>query len=277
MPHRSPSPLNGLTGLRLLERGHEVDDAVLLLPTREPSSATTASSNSAASTFSAFAPTTNTRKYPPGLPGESGNVALNIYDLGRSTGSQAINKVLGHVGMGVFHCGVEIYGKEWSFRRSVQGSGIFACRPHCCPGHHFSESMPMGHVRINKAEVLRLISSMSRGWSGAQYNTLRRNCCHFSREFCDRLEVNADFPSRILAAAEAAAQIEEAGAECWASMSSPQARKGSICLLRCCRQGPPVDEDEENEDIHVVEKLPVQTIRPDFSDVWEMRKPKRRF
>jgi len=265
VPHKSTKTCNGLKGLRIVEREQEVD-AVLLLPTREPSAATTASTNSAASTFSANASAISIRSCSPGMSGESalGQVTLNIYDLGQSQTSRAINRVFGHVGMGVFHCGVEIYGREWSFRKCPEGSGVFACRPRCCPGHHFSESIPMGHARLNKTAALRLISTVSQGWHGTQYSMLRRNCCHFSREFCRLLEVDADFPPRILAAATAAAHIEEAGVECWASLHCPhaEAEKGNTFFTRCCCRQGPSHEEEDREDIHVVEPSRLHVVRP---------------
>jgi len=267
MPHRSTKSLNGLSGLARINRCPTPDDrdadAVLILPTREPTASTMASNYSSVCSSRSI----STSSCSPGLAGEntSGNITLNIYDLGRSKSSQAINKVLGHVGMGVFHCGVEVYGKEWSFRKCDEGGGVFACRPRCCPGHHFSESIPMGCARISRAGVMRLISSLNERWPGSKYSTLRRNCCHFSREFCDLLRADAEFPPRILATATAAAQIEEAGTKCWAACHSPQARK-NICFTQCClRQGQSVDEDSESEDIHIVDYLPLHVVRPDNS------------
>jgi len=134
-------------------------------------------------------------------------VTLHVYDLGPSGGCRALNAVLRFLSMGVFHCGVEVYGREWSYRKCVAGTGVFSCRPRSCPGQSYSESIVMGQMALPKCDVLRLINSLSKKWSGADYNTLKRNCCHFCKDLCQLLNVGA-VPERVLAAAATGEYLE---------------------------------------------------------------------
>merc|ERR1719229_582486 len=50
-------------------------------------------------------------------------------------------------GTGVFHCGVEVFGKEWSFRGTEVGTGVFWCLPQNCSAHTYVETVYMGYTR----------------------------------------------------------------------------------------------------------------------------------
>merc|ERR1719223_1442038 len=49
------------------------------------------------------------------VPETSPPVMLNLYNLGGLPGSCTLNKLLSPLDMGVFHCGVEVCGVEWSY------------------------------------------------------------------------------------------------------------------------------------------------------------------
>mmetsp|Transcript_29375 Transcript_29375/g.92743 ORF Transcript_29375/g.92743 Transcript_29375/m.92743 type:complete len:502 (+) Transcript_29375:40-1545(+) len=135
-------------------------------------------------------------------------VMLHVYDLGESGSSRTLNSVLSLFRVGVFHCGVEVYGREWSFRKCVEGSGVFSCRPRLCQGQSYAESVLMGQTVLPKCDVLRLIHLLGKKWLGPDYNTLTRNCCHFCKEFCRLLNVG-DVPEYITAAASAGQYLED--------------------------------------------------------------------
>lgn len=124
-------------------------------------------------------------------------VTLNIYDVGSLTDSigavevQALNKVLRKFGTGAFHCGVEVYGQEWSFKYEAFRTGVFYCTPRHCEEHTFSESLPMGQTIMTPKEVLRVIDVLQEEWSGDSYDSLRRNCCHFTDQLCNALGVGS--------------------------------------------------------------------------------------
>jgi len=121
-------------------------------------------------------------------------VTLHIYDVGRledlgPSGVQALNRCLRPLGTGAFHCGVEVFGQEWSFRSDSRGTGVDACRPKRCEDHTYSDSMHMGHTPLSKPEVLELIFVLEKEWPGISYDSLRRNCCHFCDTLCVQLGV----------------------------------------------------------------------------------------
>jgi len=117
-------------------------------------------------------------------------VTLHIYDLDRAvTGLNALGRA---VGTGVFHAGVEVAGKEWSYGAVCAGrhkTGVFVSEPRSCQTFVYRESVPMGEVTTSKEGVDRLVFRLMPEWRGPDYDLLRRNCCHFCGEFCKELGV----------------------------------------------------------------------------------------
>jgi len=145
------------------------------------------------------------------LPTKDPRVYVHIYSLGTAGQGQALNSVLRVLGTGAFHCGVEVYGKEWSFRgRCCSGTGVFASRPQNCEHHTYSETLTLGETSLTGPEVSRLLSILQREWPGTSYDTLRRNCCHFSDKFCRCLGVGS-LPPSLTSLANAGVKLVEAG------------------------------------------------------------------
>lgn len=137
-------------------------------------------------------------------------VTLHVYDLGPTVAN--VNMLLGAVGTGAFHAGVEVYGTEWSFgcgREGPYGSGIFCVPPKGCEAHVYREAVAMGDTRLSKREVDKLIDQLAREWPGKDYDLLRHNCCHFSDEFCKRLGVDR-VPGWVLSLAGVGAMLRSA-------------------------------------------------------------------
>ncbi|CAK9113429.1 Hypothetical protein SCF082_LOCUS52575 [Durusdinium trenchii] len=84
-------------------------------------------------------------------------VSLNIYDLGSSGQMSFVNSVLKPFDSGAFHCGIEVYGLEWSYSdiRDVKvdraRTGIFSSWPKHSPGHRFVETVDMGFTTKTEA------------------------------------------------------------------------------------------------------------------------------
>jgi len=136
-------------------------------------------------------------------------VTLHVYDLGPSF--QGMNMVGRAIGTGVFHAGVEVYGQEWSFCCGQDGeyrTGIFCVPPRGCVAHVYREPIQMGNTHLSEAQVRDLIKKLYREWPGRDYDLLRRNCCHFSAEFCRRLGVG-DIPSWITSLAGVGAMLHD--------------------------------------------------------------------
>ncbi|CAE7262820.1 desi2 [Symbiodinium natans] len=118
-------------------------------------------------------------------------VVLHIYDLHRSF--RGANVFLKALGTGFFHVGLEVHGKEWSFRSSASGeeaevSGIFDCAPQGCDspsGHAYKESLVLGETCFSHDDVDMLVNYLASDWKMSGYDLIRRNCCHF----CDVLSM----------------------------------------------------------------------------------------
>mmetsp|Transcript_55394 Transcript_55394/g.140071 ORF Transcript_55394/g.140071 Transcript_55394/m.140071 type:complete len:580 (+) Transcript_55394:107-1846(+) len=135
-------------------------------------------------------------------------VTLHCYDYFSSGEGQALNGVLRQFGTGAFHCGVEVYGKEWSFRgRSGAGSGVFVIRPKTA-SNSFRESVSMGMTPLSEEEVNKLVHLLMRDWPASGYDLLKRNCCHFSNELCKLLGVGS-IPEWITHLANTGKSLEE--------------------------------------------------------------------
>lgn len=135
---------------------------------------------------------------PPSSPERQRNalalITLNIYDVGTSHNTMLFNRITKPMGAGIFHCGVEVYGREWSFSdtESGTGCGVFSCLPRRCDGHSFLESVNMGQTGTPENEVLQLIYLLAKWhWRVEDYCILTFNCCHFCDDFCKRLGVGS--------------------------------------------------------------------------------------
>mmetsp|Transcript_479 Transcript_479/g.1125 ORF Transcript_479/g.1125 Transcript_479/m.1125 type:complete len:260 (-) Transcript_479:553-1332(-) len=115
-------------------------------------------------------------------------VTLHVYSVTRLPVLLRANGFLSAMGTGAYHAAVEIYGREWSFGATEDGSsGVFCCRPGQCDDHTYLRAIPMGNADVTEAEVLGLIGRLRKEWCGDDYDLLRCNCCHFSAELLRQL------------------------------------------------------------------------------------------
>eukprot|EP00435_Cladocopium_sp_Y103_P055176 s1720_g18.t1 len=120
---------------------------------------------------------------------EDSTVMLRIYDVMGAEVVSGLNCLCRVIGTGAFHAGVEVYGLEWSFGFSEDGSGVFSCTPGECGGHAYREAVWMGDTPLGEEDVMILLSTLAQDWQGSDYDILRRNCCHFSDALCRQLQV----------------------------------------------------------------------------------------
>jgi len=185
-------------------------------------------------------------------------VTLHVYDVGTSGSGSIINRVLRPLGTGAFHCGVEVYGWEWSYSDHAnpifqEDTGVFSCKPRNCEGHSYSESIPMGKTATSEGEVLRLIQWLEQEWRVEEYDVLSHNCCHFADELCRRLAVGS-IPTWITNLAGVGASLAGAPGEVADTMCCrPPTQYNSIC----CRDNRKVDGVHEE----YIEQIPVLTPR----------------
>mmetsp|Transcript_5011 Transcript_5011/g.5805 ORF Transcript_5011/g.5805 Transcript_5011/m.5805 type:complete len:130 (+) Transcript_5011:128-517(+) len=110
-------------------------------------------------------------------------IVLNVYDLSPA------NEYAYPIGLGVYHSGVEINGREYTF---AGGGGIFYHSPKNPPGAgaagdiavKFREGVVVGVFQGGQGEIESVISNLKDGFRGDDYNIVRKNCNHFAESFC---------------------------------------------------------------------------------------------
>ena len=121
-------------------------------------------------------------------------IFLNIYDVTHYAGVQWLNCLFANqyspvkLG-GIFHIGVQIGQKEWSYGYKAEGTGVFWTPPLFQAAHHFRESVPMGLTKLSTRRIASVITELEAEWTGPSYNVLGRNCCHFADALCQRLDI----------------------------------------------------------------------------------------
>lgn len=137
-------------------------------------------------------------------------VLLHIYDVGHSSWIAGLNSTTASFG-GLFHAGVEIYGREFSFGGSRQQNvcGIFPCKPRGCVLHTYRESIYLGDCHLGRSHVSSILKQMRAEWPSLHYSMLRKNCCHFCNEFAIELGVGV-IPSWTFRLANVGAALHDA-------------------------------------------------------------------
>jgi len=141
-------------------------------------------------------------------PPEPLEVRINVYDVSLDFKVQTVNGILCMLGSGAYHAAIEVYGLEWSFGYTEEGTGVFRSAPRECQAHRYRSSEVLGKVQKSRNEVEELLRVMSREWKGNDYDLLRRNCCHFSDEFSQRLGAGP-IPRWVLSAAKLGAGLDD--------------------------------------------------------------------
>eukprot|EP01065_Artemidia_motanka_P006482 TRINITY_DN13191_c0_g1_i1.p1 TRINITY_DN13191_c0_g1~~TRINITY_DN13191_c0_g1_i1.p1 ORF type:complete len:299 (+),score=43.96 TRINITY_DN13191_c0_g1_i1:125-1021(+) len=110
------------------------------------------------------------------------DVFLNVYDI---TGW---NWLIGNMGLGAYHSGVEVYDGEYCFGRDVEGvTGVHCVRPRSYDQHVYRETIHLGRTRLSRRAVERLVDDLAEEWQGSSYHVVRRNCNHFAEILSQRL------------------------------------------------------------------------------------------
>lgn len=142
-------------------------------------------------------------------------VSLHIYDVSRQASIQRLNSFLANKKSpfklgGIFHAGVEVNGCEWSFgsTHDPAASGISCVDPKEDPQHHFKQTVPLERTPLSEREVDELISSLRGEYLGGDYNLLRKNCCHFCDDLCQKLGVGR-VPGWVYRLARIGARIDD--------------------------------------------------------------------
>ncbi|KAJ8657554.1 hypothetical protein O0I10_006856 [Lichtheimia ornata] len=114
-------------------------------------------------------------------------VFVNVYDMLEPS---LLTNVGYALGVGIFHSGVEVAGREYCFggHEYENLTGVFAVEPKIGPpGVLFKQSIPMGYIDMSDQEIEQVLYAVSEDFGGTTYNLLTRNCNHFTEDLCSRL------------------------------------------------------------------------------------------
>ncbi|XVE54371.1 hypothetical protein DITRI_Ditri03aG0075600 [Diplodiscus trichospermus] len=110
------------------------------------------------------------------------NVILNVYDL------TPINNYSYWIGLGIFHSGIEVHGKEYGFgAHDFPISGVFEVEPKSCPGFIYRCSISLGRINMPFSEFRAYIESVASEYHGDTYHLISKNCNHFTDDMAHRL------------------------------------------------------------------------------------------
>lgn len=111
-------------------------------------------------------------------------VTLHVYDLSWLTKFFQLP---------VFHLGVEVHHREYSF--GTTDGGIVSGKPGAdCRAARKREAVPLGYTLLSVLEVHTLLKQLSAEWPASSYDVLRRNCVTFAVTLCRHLGVERQIP-----------------------------------------------------------------------------------
>ncbi|CAJ1428918.1 unnamed protein product [Effrenium voratum] len=153
-------------------------------------------------------------------------VWLHVYDLTDNFHVPVLNSALRTAHCGLFHAGVEVFGREFSFGAG-RSSGVYSCAPKGHTGHPYRESLLLGFTTMSKQEVKQLLREMKQEWRGSSYRLLSRNCVHFCSALGLRLGV-VEVPSWVFGMADRAQQLVS-------DIAASAAAVGRLATFDCCQ------------------------------------------
>lgn len=114
----------------------------------------------------------------------SGMVLLHVYDVSDGDLFTKINNVTtagnNVLVAGVFHAGVEIYGKEWCYGVTEPGrSGVAYGEPRTHPQHTYRCTVPLRPTELSEQRVTEVLSRLAGEWPGSDYDLIHHNCISF--------------------------------------------------------------------------------------------------
>jgi len=106
-------------------------------------------------------------------------VILNIYDMFWT------NDYTANVGLGVYHSGLEVYGREYAYGgHPFPFSGIFDISPREAAElgdqFRFKQSLHIGNTDFTEQDLDKILEELGKEYRGDRYHLMSKNCNHFT-------------------------------------------------------------------------------------------------
>ena len=113
------------------------------------------------------------------------SVRVHVYDLNTDLNAYGI-----YLGVGIFHTGCEVYGREYAFgyHDAPNETGVFDLEPRGAPAPAvYRETIEIGETKYSVEECERVIGRLKRAFTGPSYDLLKRNCNSFTEALVEAL------------------------------------------------------------------------------------------
>jgi len=128
------------------------------------------------------------------------DVFLHVYHVDPCTG-YLNNAFLKSKDLGMYHCGIEVNGEEWSFGFFIDCwndptlSGLQRCSPKNMIGYEYKETVNLGPTPLSDEEVEQVLDGVRDTWPACSYHIVHRNCMTFTQHIASLLQVPEPFPA----------------------------------------------------------------------------------
>jgi len=112
-------------------------------------------------------------------------VSINIYEL-----HPKANRFLDKIGLGLYHSGVVIGDREWTFgpfiNNQTNENGIHSIPPGLFNEFH-KTTLIVGQIDINDFELACIINKFRHDFLSSEYELIINNCNDFTKVFCKEI------------------------------------------------------------------------------------------